>query len=451
MSKERLVVIGGDAAGMSAASQARRRRPDLEIVAFERSPHTSYSACSIPYYVGGLIDEADRLVARTPRAFRERYDIDVRTLHEAVEVDLDRRRVRVHKVGESRMWWEPFDQLLIATGALPVVPDVPGADAEGIFAVSTLQSGIQIRQAVDERRPQRAVIVGGGYVGLEMAEALRRRGAEVALVDMMPQVMNTLDADMAARVADALREEGVDLYLEEPLLGFDTAEGRVRGVVTEQRTLPADVAILGMGVRPNAGLAAEAGLDLGERGSIVVNERMQTAGEGVWAAGDCAQSFHLVSRRPTYVALGTVANKQGRVAGTNIGGGYATFPGVVGTAITKFYDLEIARTGLQQREVSELGRPCETATIESHTRLPFMPGAGKIAVKLLVERGSGRLLGGQIVGAQGSAKRIDVIAVALHAGMTAEELIDLDLGYAPPYSPVWDPVAIAARQVSKRV
>jgi NADPH-dependent 2,4-dienoyl-CoA reductase/sulfur reductase-like enzyme len=451
MSRERLVVIGGDAAGMSAASQARRRRPDLEIVAFERSPHTSYSACSIPYYVGGLIDEAGRLVARTPQAFRERYDIDVRTLHEAVEVDLDRRRVRVHKVGESRMWWEPFDQLLIATGALPVVPDVPGADAEGIFAISTLQSGIQVRRAVDERRPQRAVIVGGGYVGLEMAEALRRRGAAVALVDMMPQVMSTLDADMAARVADALREEGVDLYLEEALLGFDTAEGRVRGVVTAQRTLPADVAILGMGVRPNAGLAAEAGLDVGERGSIVVNERMHTAGEGVWAAGDCAQSFHLVSRRPTYVALGTVANKQGRVAGINIGGGYATFPGVVGTAITRLYDLEIARTGLQQRRVSELGWACETATIESHTRVPFMPGAGKIAVKLLVERGSGRLLGGQIVGAQGSAKRIDVIAVALHAGMTAEELIDLDLGYAPPYSPVWDPVAIAARQVSKRV
>jgi NADPH-dependent 2,4-dienoyl-CoA reductase/sulfur reductase-like enzyme len=451
MSRERLVVIGGDAAGMSAASQARRRRPDLEIVAFERSPHTSYSACSIPYYIGGLIDEANRLVARTPQAFRERYDIDVRTLHEAVEVDLDRRRVRVHKVGESRMWWESFDQLLIATGALPVVPDVPGADAEGIFGVSTLQSGIQVRQTVDERRPQRAVIVGGGYVGLEMAEALRRRGAEVALVDMMPQVMNTLDADMAARVADVLHEEGVNLYLDEPLLGFDTAEGRVRGVVTEQRTLPADVAILGMGVRPNAGLAAEAGLDLGERGSIVVNERMQTAVEGVWAAGDCAQSFHLVSRRPTYVALGTVANKHGRVAGTNIGGGYATFPGVVGTAITKFYDLEIARTGLQQREVSELGWACETATIESYTRVPFMPGAGKIAVKLLVERGSGRLLGGQIVGAQGSAKRIDVIAVALHAGMTADELIDLDLGYAPPYSPVWDPVAIAARQVSKRV
>ena len=451
MSKERLVVIGGDAAGMSAASQARRRRPDLEIVAFERSPHTSYSACSIPYYVGGLIDQASRLVARTPQAFRERYDIDVRTLHEAVEVDLDRRRVRVHEVGESRMWWEPFDQLLIATGALPVVPDVPGADAEGIFAVSTLQSGIQVRQAVDERRPQRAVIVGGGYVGLEMAEALRRRGAAVALVDMMPQVMSTLDADMAARVADGLREQGIDLYLEEALLGFDTAEGRVRGVVTAQRSLPADVAILGMGVRPNARLAAEAGLDVGERGSIVVNERMHTAGEGVWAAGDCAQSFHLVSRRPTYVALGTVANKQGRVAGINIGGGYTTFPGVVGTAITRLYDLEIARTGLQQHEVSQLGWACETATIESHTRVPFMPGAGKIAVKLLVERGSGRLLGGQIVGAQGSAKRIDVIAVALHAGMTAEELIDLDLGYAPPYSPVWDPVAIAARQVSKRV
>ena len=451
MGTERLVVVGGDAAGMSAASQARRRRPELEIVAFERSPHTSYSACSIPYYVGGLVDEAERLVARTPQAFRNRYDIDARTLHEVVEIDPGGRRVRVQKVAERGSWWESFDQLLIATGALPVVPDVPGADAEGIYGVSTLQSGIEVRHALDHAQPERSVIVGGGYIGLEMAEALRRRGVEVALVEMMSQVMNTLDPDMAAPVADALRDAGVDLYLEERLVAFETADGHVKGVVTDKRTLPADVVVLGTGVRPNTDLAADAGLELGERGSIVTNERMQTATDGIWAAGDCAQSFHLVSRRPFYVALGTVANKHGRVAGINLGGGYARFPGVVGTAITKFFDLEIARTGLQSGEIADLGWECETETITSHTRLPFMPGSGEIMVKLLIEPGCGRLLGGQIVGAQGSAKRIDIIAVALHAGMTADQLIDLDLAYAPPFSPVWDPVAIAARQASKRV
>jgi len=451
MSKERLVVIGGDAAGMSAASQARRRRPDLEIVAFERGPHTSYSACSIPYYVGGLVDEADRLVARTPQAFRERYDIDARTLHEVVEVDPEGRRVRVEKVNGGGSWWEPFDQLLIATGALPILPDVPGADARGIFGVSTLQSGIEVRRVMDAGWAERAIIVGGGYIGLEMAEAMCRRGVEVALVEMLPQVMNTLDADMAAPVADALRGAGVDLYLGERLVAIEAKDGCVKAVVTEGRTLPADIVVVATGVRPNAGLAYEAGIPLGERGSIVVNERMQTRTDGIWAAGDCAQSFHLVSRRPFYVALGTVANKHGRVAGINIGGGYATFPGVVGTAITKFFDLEIARTGLQEREIADLGWEYETETIASHTRLPFMPGSGEISVKLLAEPGSGRLLGGQIVGAQGSAKRIDIIAVALHAGMTADELIDLDLAYAPPYSPVWDPVATAARQVSKRV
>jgi NADPH-dependent 2,4-dienoyl-CoA reductase/sulfur reductase-like enzyme len=280
---------------------------------------------------------------------------------------------------------------------------------------------------------------------------MRRRDVKVALIEMLPQVMNTLDPDMAAPVADALRDAGVDLYLEERLVAFETTDGHVTGVVTEQRTLPADMVVMGTGVRPNTGLAQDAGLELGERGSIVVNERMQTPTDGIWAAGDCAQSFHLVSRRPFYVALGSIANKHGRVAGINLGGGYATFPGVIGTAITKFFDLEIARTGLREREIADLGWKCETETITSHTRLTFMPHSGEISVKLLVEPGCGRLLGGQIVGAQGSGKRIDIIAVALHAGMTAAQLIDLDLAYAPPYSPVWDPVAIAARQVSKRV
>ena len=402
-----------------------------------------------------------RLVARTPQVFREKYDIDARVLHEVVELDLARQRVRVQAVGEDKRgsqrtysqqtWWEPFDQLLIATGAVPIRPDVPGANARGIYGLSTLQSGIEVRRALDKGGARRAVIVGGGTIGLEMAEGLRRRALDVALVEKMPQVMNTLDPDMGALVSEALRNVGVDLYLSESLVAFEISDGHVRAVVTDQRTLEADPVILGIGVRPNSTLAEKAGLSLGERGAIRVNERMQTTAEGVWAAGDCVESFHLVSRRPFYVALGTHANKQGRIAGINLGGGYATFPGVVGTAVSKICALEVARTGLQEREIQQLGLEYASAKIESRTRAGYYPGAGRITVKMLAEKGSGRLLGGQIVGIEGAAKRIDVLATALHARFTVQEMIDLDLSYAPPYSPVWDPVLIAARQVAKLV
>jgi NADPH-dependent 2,4-dienoyl-CoA reductase/sulfur reductase-like enzyme len=241
------------------------------------------------------------------------------------------------------------------------------------------------------------------------------------------------------------------LYLEETLSAFETKEGKVTGVVTDKRTLPADIVVLGLGVRPNTALAAAAGIPLGEHGAIRVNARMETGSPGIWAAGDCAESFHLVSRRPFYVALGTVANRQGRVAGINLGGGYATFPGVMGTAVTKICQLEVARTGLQEIEIAALGLEHVSAVIKSRTRAGYYPGAGEITVKLLAEKGSGRLLGGQIVGLEGSAKRIDTVATALHAGFTVEAMINLDLGYAPPFSPVWDPVVTAARAVAKKL
>jgi NADPH-dependent 2,4-dienoyl-CoA reductase/sulfur reductase-like enzyme len=352
----------------------------------------------------------------------------------------------VRQIESGRVGSEAFDHLVIATGASPFLPDVPGADAQGIYGLSTLQSGIEVRKAVDQNSPQRAVIVGGGYIGLEMAEALVLRGIEVSLVEKMPQVMGTLDPDMGALVSEALRNIGVALYLEESLESFDVRRGRVQAVVTDQRTLPADLVVLGLGVRPNTTLAAEADIPLGEKGAIKVNERMQTAVEGVWAAGDCVESFHLVSRKPFYVALGTVANKQGRVAGINLGGGYATFPGVVGTAVSKVCAVEVARTGLQEMEIQRLGWEYVSAKIDSKTRAGYYPDAGPITVKVLAEQGSGRLLGGQIVGIEGAAKRIDVLATALHAGLTVQEMVHLDLSYAPPYSPVWDPVLIAARR-----
>lgn len=451
MPKTKLVVIGGDAAGMSAASKVRREDADREIVVFERSPHTSYSACGLPYLIGGVVEDVERLVARSPEKFRNQYRIDVRIGQEVVEIDPAAARVRFRNRSTGADGEEAYDQLLIATGASPFCPQVPGADAEGIFGLSTLQSGIRVKQALAEHQPRRVVIVGGGYIGLEMAEAFIRLGLEVSLVQRGPQVMETLDPDMGAQISEALREIGVTLYLQESLTGFEAAAGRVRQVVTDQRTLPADLVLLGMGTRPNSSLAAAAGIALGAQGAIAVNPRQQTNLEQIWAAGDCAESFHLISRRAVHIALGTIANKQGTVAGVNLAGGYATFPGVVGTAVSKICKFEVARTGLQEKEIQQLGLQGVCATISSKTRAGYYPGAGPITVKLWAETGSGRLLGGQIVGIEGAAKRIDVLATALHAGMSVGQIVDLDLSYAPPYSPVWDPVQTAARQVVKKV
>jgi len=447
-SSERLVVIGGDAAGMSAASQLRRMRPDVEIVAFERGPHTSYSACGMPYLVGGLVDDPRALVARSPAGFAKLH-IDARVMHEVEEIDLAERRVRGRRRDDGTSFDEGFDRLLVATGTVPIRPPLPGSDAAGIYGLGILDDGIRLRRAVDEERPRRAVIVGGGYIGLEMAEALLERGLDVTVVEAAATVLGTLDPDMGELVGQALRDAGAKLSLDEPVTGFETRGGTVAAVVTAARTHPADIVVLGIGVRPNAALARAAGIPLGETGAIKVNDRMQTAVDGVWAAGDCVESFNLVSRRPVHFALGTIANKQGRIAGINLGGGYARFPGVLGSAVTKICTVEVARTGLQEREARAAGFEFVTARIDSRTRSGYYPGVGKITVKVLAERGSGKLLGAQIVGAEGSGKRIDVFATALAAGMTAEEFSYLDLSYAPPFAPVWDPVLIAARKAAE--
>ncbi|MFH8982193.1 FAD-dependent oxidoreductase [Streptomyces varsoviensis] len=462
MAAERLVVIGGDAAGMSAASQARRlRSPDeLEITAFERGHFTSYSACGIPYWVGGEVDGPDALIARSPEAHRER-SIDLRMRTEVTEIDVAGRRVRVRDVdsgaaagGDER--WHGYDKLVIATGARPLRPPLPGIDAPGVHGVQTLDDGQALLDTLGElerTEGRRAVVVGAGYIGVEMAEALIRRGYAVTVLNRDEQPMPTLDPDMGALVHEAMCGLGIETVNGTTVTKILTGEdGRVRAVATEDEEYPADVVVLGLGVRPETELARAAGLPLGPSGGLLTDLSMRVRGyEDIWAGGDCVEVLDLVSGRTRHIALGTHANKHGQVIGANVGGGYATFPGVVGTAVSKVCDLEIARTGLLEAQATAVGLRYVSVTVESTSRAGYYPGTRPMHVKMLAERRTGRLLGVQIVGREGAGKRVDIAAVALTAGMTVEEMTALDLGYAPPFSPVWDPVLVAARKATSAV
>lgn len=450
---ERLVVIGGDAAGMTAASQARRLKAadELEIIAFERGNYTSYSACGIPYYIGGLLGDVEELVVRSPEEFRSKQQIEVRMRHEVTAIDLSAGRVSAVDLDGGTDITEGFDQLLIATGANPARPPVDGLDSEGIFGVQTLDDGANVSRYIEEQEAKRAVVVGGGYIGIEMAEAFLRRGLEVALVEMAPRVMSSLDPELGDLVGEAIEAEGIALYTDERVTGFEDDGGRVIAVTTEHRIIPADIVVLGLGIVPDTALADAAGIELGESSAIKVDRRMATSHEGVWAAGDCAEKFHLISRRGVAVALGTHANKQGRAAGINIGGGYETFPGVLGTAVSKICELEVARTGLNEREAADAGFDFLTSTVDSTTRAGYFPGSAPIKTKMVVEKVNGRLLGAQVIGREGAAKRIDVIATALWNEMTVDDMLNMDLSYAPPFAPLWDPVLISARKAWQAV
>jgi len=438
---DRLVVIGGDAAGMSAAMQVRRRQPDREIVVLEKGQWTSYSACGIPYFVGGSVAEVDDLVARAPETFRDVHDIDVRLGHEARALDLDRRVVEAwdHEAGAKVE--VGFDTLHIAVGARPLRPDLPGIDKPLVHGVQHPDDGLRLAGAL-ESGARRVVVVGGGYIGLEMAEAFVQRACDVTLLEASDHLMPSLDGDVAAPLVDALRGLGVDVRVSTPLEAVE--DGAVQAGGT---SIPADLVVLGLGIVPNGDLARDAGIALGVKGAIRVNRRQQTSAEGVWAAGDCCESFHMVARAPVHIALGTVANKQGRVAGINMAGDYAAFPGVLGTAVTKVCSVEIGRTGLSGREAAAHGFAYVEAAVEGESRAGYLPERKKLTLKALAERGSGRLLGAQIVGLEGAAKRIDVLATAIQAGMAVDDVVELDLGYAPPFGPVWDPVHLVARRL----
>ncbi|MFE9997558.1 FAD-dependent oxidoreductase [Streptomyces avermitilis] len=447
--KERLVVIGGDAAGMSAASQARRLKGpgELEIVAFERGHFTSYSACGIPYWVGGDVAEREQLIARTPEEHRAR-GIGLRIRTEVTEIDAEGARVRSRDLASGAESWTSYDKLVIATGARPVRPELPGVDAPGVHGVQTLDDGQALLDTLAATRGRRAVVVGAGYIGVEMAEALINRGYEVTVVNRSKEPMATLDPDMGRLVHKAMEGLGITMVNDAEVTGLPTGDdGRVRAVATEDAEYPADVVVLGIGVRPETTLAKAAGLPLGKHHGLLTDLAMRVRGhENIWAGGDCVEVLDLVSGSERHIPLGTHANKHGQVIGANVGGGYATFPGVVGTAVSKVCDLEIARTGLREKDARRAGLQFEAVTVESTSRAGYYPGADPMTVKMLAERRTGRLLGVQIVGGEGAGKRVDIAAVALTAGMTVEQMTALDLGYAPPFSPVWDPILVAARK-----
>ena len=448
----RLVVVGGDAAGMTAASAAKKRAGDeLDVLVLERGHWTSYSACGIPYWVSGDVPGPDALVVRSPEEHRA-AGLDVRTLHEVVDLDLTGRTVGVREPS-GEVTREHWDDLLLATGAKPVAPSVPGADAKGVYGVQTLDDGAAVLAELcgsepGSRRPRTAVVVGGGYIGVEMAEACLQRGLAVTLVDRAPEPMPKLDPDLGHQVREVVERLGIEVLTEVEVESFETDDdGHVTAVRTSQERLDADVVLLGIGVRPFTELAAAAGLPLGDFGGLRTDARMAVPGhEGVWAAGDCVEVWDRVARTWQHVALGTHANKQGRVVGLQLTGGDLTFPGVVGTGITRVCDLELAITGLNTARCAALGLDAVVATIDSTTRAGYFPGAAPITVRVTAERGTRRLLGGQVVGHDAAGKRIDTLALALWNSMTVDDLMMTDLSYAPPFSPVWDPVQVAARK-----
>ena len=444
----RLVVIGGVAAGMSAAAKAKRTNRDLEVVVYEKSPYISYGACGMPYFIAGDIPDAQDLIVRTPEQMAKQ-GVQVHIRHEATAIDAANRTVTVRDA-EGREFTTDYDRLVIATGARPVRPRLPGSDLPGVFGLRSLESGIAIRRFVTEQKPQRAVVIGGGYIGVEMAETFRRLGLEVTMVIRSGQVMRTtLDDDVRALVEAELERQGVQVVQDTPT-AFEGKQ-QVEAVVTAGgERFACDLALLGMGARPNVELAHAGGVALGPTGAIATDERMQTNLPGVYAAGDCCQVLHRVTGQPAYIPLGSTANKQGRVAGENAAGGQATFGGVVGTMVVRCFDLAVARTGLTAQEARAAGRTVRETMIRAKDITHYFPGAADIHVKLVVEAESDRLLGGQIVGRKGVAKRIDVLATALYARLTVSDLRRLDLSYAPPFAPVWDPILVAANIAAKK-
>jgi NADPH-dependent 2,4-dienoyl-CoA reductase/sulfur reductase-like enzyme len=443
----RVLVIGGDAAGMTVAAGLRRRLPkDHEIVVLERGTWTSYSACGIPYWIAGEVGSPEELVARTPEEHRA-HGIDLRLETDATGIDPAARTVTTSG-GETLT----YDRLVIATGAEPLRPDLPGIDGENILGVQSLDDGQAVIDGL-ARGPKHVMVVGSGYVGLEIAEACVARGFDTTVIEKAPTPLSIVEPELGEMIGDAMRGRGINLTVDTGVTGFALdADGRVSAVKTGNGEVPADLVVLGLGVVARSGLAEAAGLPLGAKGGIVVDEHQRVVDfDDIWAAGDCVVTKDRVTGDLIHLPLGTHANKQGVVAADNIaadllgGTPRLSFPGVVQTAITKFCSLEISRTGLGEKQARDAGFNPVIASIETTNFAGYMPDPGTMTVLMVADRASRRLLGAQIVGAEDAALRIDVAATALAAGMTIDEVMMLDLAYAPPFSSVWSPILVAAR------
>ncbi|MGB7979183.1 MAG: FAD-dependent oxidoreductase [Candidatus Nanopelagicales bacterium] len=434
----RIVIVGSVAAGTSVGAKARRNTESAEIVIYERDADISYSGCGLPFFVGGEVEDMDALTPRDPAWFAKRYNIDIRTRHEVTAVDPEARRVSVTDLACGESFTDTYDVLVLATGVSPIVPDLPGIEAGGVFTVRTPSDAQAIRAHIEATGATSAVVVGAGFIGLEMAEQLVGRGIATAVVERSAQVMPPLDVDMAHRVAGSLRANGVDLRLGVTVIAVEGEPAQAVVLDTGER-IEAGVVIVGVGVRPNVGLAVQAGVTLGASGAIAVDEQMATNVPGIWAVGDVAESFSVVTGAPMWHPLGSTANKMGRIAGDAITGGELTHRGILGTGIFRVFDLTVAQTGLTERDATTQGLD----VVVLHNIKPDRPqylGGRDLVIKAIADRGTGRVLGAQIVGPQGVDKRIDVLATAITFGAMAADLFHLDLAYAPPFATTKDPV-----------
>lgn len=439
----KVVIIGGVAGGATAAARIRRLDEQAEIVVLERSGFVSYANCGLPYYIGGVIQDREELTLQTPESFWDRFHIDVRVGHEVTAIDPAAKTVTGKNLATGETFAESYDKLLLSPGAKPLKPPLPGLDSPRLFTLRTVEDTLAIRAFVEEHKPRRAVMAGGGFISLEVAENLDELGVEVTVVQRLPHLMPPLDYDMASFLHNHMRAKGVRVLLDTAVSGFSQQGQTITTLVEGGNPIPADLAILAIGVAPESTLAKEAGLALGQRGGIAVNDRMETSHPDIYAVGDAVEITHLVTGEKTRIALAGPANKQGRVAADNICGGDSRYPGAQGSSVLKLFDLTVAATGLNEGTAQAAGLDYETVILSPLSHAGYYPGGTVMTMKVLYEKGSLRLLGAQIVGGDGVDKRLDVLATAMQAGLTVTALKELDLAYAPPFSSAKDPVNMA--------
>ncbi len=448
--KKRLVVIGGVAAGPKAAAKARRCDPEMEIVIYQEEDEISYAGCGLPYYLSGVIAERDELISRTPGQFAL-DGIRVLKNRRIERIDVPNRRVSGRKVGSGETFTDHFDRLVLATGASAIRPKIEGIDLNNVFYLRSIFDADAFFQQIRSETIRNVVIAGGGYIGLEMAEALVRLGKNVTIVELAPQILTLFDEDFAGVLRQYLEKKGVKIFTSEGIQALRGKGGKVTHVRTAARELEAEVVLMSLGIRPQVELAKEAGLRIGETGAIWVNEKMETSAEGIYSAGDCAETTHLVTGKRVWIPLGSTANKQGRVVGANVCGGNATFPGVMGTTIFKAFDFNVAKSGLNMREAEKEGLHPIQAVVRGYDRAHYYPGGKESTLKVIADKETGRILGGEAVGEGPSDKFIDILAMALHGRMTCRELASVDLAYAPPFSPALSPVIVAANVLMNKL